>query len=133
MEHYVSETIISFIDFLNESLEAYQEALKDLSDADRETQDILHFIEVEKTDAVTMMRVYKKLRVTREKRRHAKNTIELLQPLVQWHEKYGNVINPLNKKTLPVIQATEIHQINRVYGPKTGILKDITKKVKFEG
>lgn len=128
MSDYVSTSISTFIEFINNSVEAYQEAIKDLSEADRETQDILHFIEFEKVDACAMSRAYKKLKIVRIKRRCAKNTIELLQPLVEWHNKYGNVLIPLNKKTLPTIQASELSQETRTYHFRTNILKDITSK-----
>ena len=108
MDNYVSETISTFIEFIKDSVDVYQEAITYLSDSDRETQDLLHFIELENVDAPTRMRIYKKLKSVRQKRRCAKNTIELLHPIVDWYHKQGNALNPLEKKILPAIQATEV-------------------------
>lgn len=129
MNNYVSEMISTFIDFLNDSTDIYQEALKDLSDSDRETQDLLHFIEFEKVDARTRMQIYKKLKAIRQKRRCAKNTVELLQPIVQWNDKHGDAIDPLNKKILPSVQAIEIMQETRKYTTKSDVLKNFSCKI----
>lgn len=132
MNNYTSENISAFIDFINDSIEVYHEAIQDLSDADRKIQDLLHFIELEKADACTMSRVYKKLKLTRIKRRCLKNTIELLQPLVRWHDKHGSSLVPLNKNVLPAVQAVEALQEKREYYIKSDILNDLTTKSRFK-
>lgn len=132
MNNYISETISTFIDFVNDSIEAYHEAIQDLNDTDREIQDILHFIELEKADACTMARIYKRLKAVRVKRRCAKSTIELLKPLTRWHDKHGNALTLLNNNVLPAIQAVEKLQESRTYYIKSDILNDITTKTRLE-
>lgn len=125
---YVSETIASFIDFIEDSRDAYQECIREIGAADNETQDLLHFIELEKLDAVKMTQVCKRLKDARIRRRRAKDTVELLEPLIRWYDKCGTALNPLQKKTLPAVQAVEINQRAREYYVRTDILKDLTSK-----
>ena len=96
----------------NRSLnERHNKLVQELSQVDLEQQDILHFLEFDSYDAVTMMKVTKKLREVRGKRRIIKDELSEVQSVL---ERIGKA--PLSHKT----QST--------YTYKTAVLSDISDK-----
>jgi hypothetical protein len=66
-----------------------------LSDVDLKQQDILHFLENEKCDAVTMVRLAKRLKTLRTERRLIKNEYVELEPVCN---RLTNAIKAKEKK-----------------------------------
>ena len=74
---------MGYIDEYNDYLNRIRERQKELSalhsQADLEEQDLLHFLEFEKCDAVTLTRISKELKNVRIKRRAIKGEYEEIQ------------------------------------------------------
>lgn len=105
-KNYIEE----FNEYLREIKELQTKLTSQLSEYDKQQEDILHFIEFGKYNAVTMMKVTKKLRNVRIKRREVKNKLELLIPICSRIGK--NELKCANKKC---------------YAFKTNILSEITE------
>ena len=92
----------------------YKELFEQLSKVDSEQDDILHFLELETYDAITMMKTTKKLKVVREKRRQIKNELSVIQKI---HDKLGC-------KNIKYVEPN-------TYTFKTDVLREITDKTKI--
>lgn len=75
--NYVEE-FNKYVQFISDK---YTELSKQLSKVDSEQDDILHFLELETYDAITMMKITKKLREVRERRREIKNELSIIQTI----------------------------------------------------
>lgn len=75
MSTYIDE----YNEYRNKIKQRLQELSALLSQADLEEQDLLHFLEFEKCDAITMVKTIKELKNIRIKRRVIKNEFEDLQ------------------------------------------------------
>lgn len=92
----------------------FAELSKELSSVDQEQDDILHFLEFETYNAVTMMKVTKRLKEVRAKRREIKHEFNAVCAV---HSRLG-------KSTL-----TDTTQKRYTY--KTEVLRDISSKKKI--
>lgn len=106
--------IEEFNQYLDTIRKRHAELNKELSEYDLEQEDILHFLELETYDAVTMVKVSKRLKEIRQKRREIKNELSMIQAI---HARIGN--NNL-KYTTP-----------NTYSFRTDILNDLVKKKKI--
>jgi hypothetical protein len=73
-----NEYVTQYNTFFNELCATKKRLSKELSDIDLQQQDILHFLEFEKCDAVTMVKATKKLKEVRKKRREIKNKYQVV-------------------------------------------------------
>lgn len=89
----------------------HNELAKELSEADLEQQDILHFLEFDTYDAVTMVKVTKRLKEVRVKRRAIKDELLVIQ----------SVLGRIGKAPLS-------HVAPNKYTYKTAVLLDISDK-----
>ena len=89
----------------------HNELVKALSEVDLEQQDILHFLEFDTYDAVTMMKVTKRLKEVRVKRREIKDELSTIQ----------SVLTRIGKAPLA-------HEPQTIYTYKTAVLSDISSK-----
>lgn len=64
--------------YFTEKCKRKQELIKMLSQCDLQQEDILHFIELEKCDAVSMAKATKQLKIVRQKRREIKNELAVV-------------------------------------------------------
>ena len=99
--------------FIRDLTTRHKELFKQLSLYDNQEQDLLHFIENEKYDAVAMVKVAKQLKETRLARRAIKIELEQIQSmrdqlLQKNHEKFAE----------------------KSYVYKTDVLSDITHRTK---
>lgn len=72
---YISQYNVFFADIKKKK----DELLEELSKCDLEQEDILHFIEFEKYDAITMVKLVKKLKDVRQRRRVVKDKYQAVQ------------------------------------------------------
>ena len=73
--------IRDFNEYCQQMNKRYQELVKELSEVDLEQEDILHFLELDTYNAVTMMKVTKRLKEVRSRRREIKNELAMVQPI----------------------------------------------------
>lgn len=73
-----NEYVKQYNTFFNELCETKKRLSNELSEVDLQQQDILHFLEFEKCDAVTMVKATKKLKLVRQKRREIKNKYQVV-------------------------------------------------------
>ena len=81
-----SEYISCFLDFMRESTMEYEVARSRQSDADNETQDLLHRLELHDDTYHDMARISRELKRVRQERRKAKDTVAELEPVCKWQE-----------------------------------------------
>ena len=74
--------IKEFNDFLEEMIKRQKEISALYSKLDLQRQDLLHFLELEKYDAVTMMKISKKIVDVSKKRREAKYKLSELDAIL---------------------------------------------------
>ena len=106
--------IEDFNQYVKRITDRNNELSQQLSRVDSEQDDILHFLELATYDAVTMMRVTKRLKEVRERRREIKNEIAIIQ-------KICCRIGVANLK----------NNVQDTYTFKTNILYDISKQKKI--
>lgn len=124
----VSQYVSTFLNFVKESMFAYQESKAILSESDDKTQDILHTVEMRKLNAISLMRMIVCLRDVRQDRRAAKDEVIVLGPLVQWANKNKDSLKEL-EAVLGAMRKQEEYTNNRHYFYKT----DIVKKCGIDG
>ena len=84
-----SEYISCFLDFMRESTMEYEVARSRQSDADNETQDLLHRLELHDDTYHDMARISRELKRVRQERRKAKDTVAELEPVCKGAEVAG--------------------------------------------
>lgn len=77
-----SESIAAFLQYLREVSAKYNLAVKDRQQAEEETQDILHRLELCEDNYHKTARLRELLREVRRKRREAKDMIDLTDPIL---------------------------------------------------
>lgn len=86
----------TFMAFAKDVITRYEENQRLWEETDKQTQDILHFIELSPNmNAVQGYHAYKKLADVRRNRRLYKSEIDLLQPLYEYLTNNMSVINQL--------------------------------------
>lgn len=120
-----SENIAAFLNFLRNAQSLYNIARDELHQADNETQDILHQLELHENSYHKIAALGKKLRAVRRRRRAAKDTMEVYQPIIVWANKPDNreMIREM-ERLLGEVRKVEKSKENRMYIPKTKILED---------
>ncbi len=119
-----SEHISSFLKFLKDIQTDYNIALETEKEADRETQDILHRLELGSDSYHDMARMSKTIKSVRLKRRKAKDTKTEAEPVVQWIKENTKFTSSL-ERLLGEVRKAEKYNSNRHYTNKTDILDGI--------
>lgn len=117
-----SEPIEGFLDFLREAQEAYNIAFLSEKEADDETQDILHSLELDENKYHDCAKLSLALAKTRQDRRAAKDIKLRLQPVIDWVEQNAKVIRNL-EQLLGVVRKAEKNFDGRFYRPRTDIVE----------
>lgn len=72
----------SYKDFIKQVKEEHKKSYERLSQCDLAINDALHYLELEKCDAVAMVKIAKMIKELRQERRQVKNGIELTQRII---------------------------------------------------
>ena len=91
-----SEYISAFLDFVREAQTEYDVARMKQSEADSETQDILHRLELHDDSYHDMARLSKTLKEARQDRRAAKDAISELDPICGWARENARVLQRIS-------------------------------------
>lgn len=123
MEVKVSEELERFLDFIKAAEEQLDVAAASQQEADAETQDILHSLELDAHSYHETAALGKKLAEVRRTRRKSKDAVCSLEPVVKWAQENGAAIKCL-QKCLGEVRKVERNAQNRFYTPRTTILGD---------
>lgn len=123
-----SKSIKYFLNFMRECQEQYNINNSILQESDKEIQDILHKIELEKLSYHEYARLSIELSKIRQERRKAKDTIMVLEPIVSYLEQNKSIIDSLSE-LLGKVRKEEKRLENRFYLPKSEKFKNINKGV----
>lgn len=123
MDNKASERIKDFLDLLREAEEGRGIAFALVGDADKETQDILHWLEFnsERADERTLIKMARTLGAVRRGRRKAKDAAETLKPAVDWAADNESVRKGL-ERLLGEARKAEKNTENRYYLDKTDVI-----------
>lgn len=130
-EKYISSGIDSFLTFLRKVEQTYSIFLSVEQDANNETQDILHIIELREAGQAEIIELYDKLKEVRCKRRKAKDYVLQATSVINWTEENKTVIKGL-EKLLGEVRKNERYTQNRIFTAKTGIAQEMFKTEKQE-
>lgn len=125
----VSGSIELFLDFIRATEQELNIAVAEEKWANDATQDILHAIEFRIYGSYTPSQLIKKIKVTRQKRRDAKETIEVMTPVCEWVGQNRPAIKSL-ERLLGDVRKVERRQASRSYYPRTDILDAGKRKEK---
>lgn len=128
MKH--SEHLSGFLDFLRNCQTEYNIAEMQQEESNNATQDLLHRLELEEDGYHDLAKISKVMKQVRKDRRVAKDTIQKLQPIVDWTKGNQKTIHDL-ERLLGTVRDQENKTSGRFYNPKTDIIdKVFEKKVK---
>lgn len=113
-----SEQIDRFLTFLRDCEQRFHMAEADEQESNNTTQDILHSLELEEHDYRDYAKLGKELRLIRQKRREAKDTLSVLAPVLDWVEANRAVIKSL-EQLLGNTRKAEKYTEGRIYTPRT--------------
>ena len=122
-----SEYIASFLKFLKDIQTEYNIALATEEEAGKETQDILHRLELGDDSYHDMARLSKMIKSVRLKRRRAKDIKTEAEPVIQWIKRNPQPVHAL-EQLLGEVRKAEKSNTNRHYTNKTDILDGIGKE-----
>lgn len=117
-----SKDLERFLDFLKSAESQLDQAMAGQQEAEAETQDILHSLELEKHSYHEMAALSRKLAEIRQTRRQHKDTAAQLTPVVEWTRENDGAVRSL-QRLLGDVRKTERNTQNRFYTPRTDILK----------
>ncbi|MDE7052702.1 MAG: hypothetical protein K2O92_07250 [Lachnospiraceae bacterium] len=122
-----SEHISSFLKFLKDIQTDYNIALETEKEADRETQDILHRLELGNDSYHDMAQMSKIIKSVRLERRKAKDAKTEAEPVMRWLKESPQTVRVL-EQLLGEVRKAEKYNSNRHYTNKTDILDGIGDK-----
>lgn len=114
----VSKSIDDFLTALREAEEQYHLADADEQETNAKTQDILHSLELEKHTYNEYARLSQELRIVRQKRRKAKETMAQCLPVLEWLDQNRTVVKGLEALLGQVRKAERIAEGPKVYTPR---------------
>lgn len=126
-ERHISDGIDDFLTFLREIEQTRHIYLSIEWDADNETQDILHIIELKEVNQNELDSLYNKLKEIRCKRRKAKEYILQTASIINWIDENRNVVKGI-ERLLGEVRKAERHSQNKIFTPKTEIFDEIFEK-----
>ena len=113
-----SQGIENFLSYLRETEQRYHMAEADEQEANNETQDILHSLELQDHDYHDFARLSKELRGVRQKRRAAKDIMSETAPVLCWIEENRRTIQSI-ELLLGDERKAEKSTAHRIYTPRT--------------
>lgn len=112
---YISE----FCSMLENSQKDYTWNYEEVHRMDKLTQDYLHKLELEKMDYKERAKIATQLSRCRQKRRECKDTVEILEPLVQFLDTdKGKTLFNLMREVLGKTRKVEERMETRIYVPR---------------
>lgn len=87
MPETYSQNVTSFLDFLEQAQNIYSAAVQEERDCELKTQDLLHQLEIGKNTYYEQAKLAKAIASVRQDRRYAKDTKDLLNPIILWINK----------------------------------------------
>lgn len=127
MDKKPSDYIDEFLTFLREAWLEYHIAQGLESDTDKESQDILHWVEFhcgEPVDEETSEKIQRVLGAVRQRRRQAKDTEAMMEPVIEWLGENGSIKKSL-EQLLGSVRKAEKYIQNQHYTQKTDIMSEI--------
>lgn len=121
-----SQSLSDFLEFLRQSQQDYSIAADIETTKSKETQDILHKIELDDVKYHDYAKLGKALKSIRNERREAKNIQLQLAPLVGWIKENQNVVRGL-ERLLGEVRKAETNIKNAHYYPRTDVVNEILK------
>ena len=118
-----SKELEQFLDFLKSAESQLDQATTGQQEAEAETQDILHALELEKHSYHEMAALSRKLAEIRQTRRQHKDTAAQLTPVAEWAKENDAAVRSL-QRLLGDVRKTERSTQNRFYTPRTNVLKE---------
>ena len=118
-----SKDLERFLDFLKSAESQLDQAMAGQQEAEAETQDILHSLELEKLSYHEMAALSRKLAEVRQTRRQHKDIVAQLTPVVEWTKENDGTVRSL-QRLLGDVRKTEKSTQNRIYTPRTNVLKE---------
>ena len=119
-----SEQLASFLEFLRNCKLEYGRAVSREREANNETQDLLHCLELQENSYHDLAKISKAMRQIRQERREAKDIERKLQPIAEWAGNNQKTIHEL-ERLLGIVRAQEASMSGRTYKQKTDILEQI--------
>lgn len=119
-----SQSLSDFLEFLRQSQQDYSIAADIETTKSKETQDILHKIELDDVKYHDYAKLGKALKSIRNERREAKNIQLQLAPLVGWIRENQNVVRGL-ERLLGEVRKAETNIKNAHYYPRTDVVDEI--------
>lgn len=116
-----SEKVAAFLDFLREAMRCCRQASEEEQQANAQTQDILHQLELGDNNSRAAARMAGLLRQVRRKRREAKDAYALANLVDHWAAENKAAVKSL-ERLLGELRHMEELQNNRAYFPRTDIL-----------
>lgn len=116
-EAKLSEQISTFLKLIDATEQAYPYIEEQLTTQDKLTQDYLHQLELENLKYKDRAKVATQLSLNRKKRRAYKDSLEEIQPIIDYISNNKKVINDL-KRLLGEVRKQEKKHTNRKYFPK---------------
>lgn len=107
----VENVVLTIRNFFCDLPKLYEQNSNDIDLCDKETQDLLHLIELTTFNASKGYQLSKELQKVRNKRRLLKDENELLEPLMNVINKYKNVENELNRCLGDVRKIKKRHEV----------------------
>ena len=118
-----SKDLERFLDFLKSAESQLDQAMAGQQEAEAETQDILHSLELEKHSYHEMAALSRKLAEIRQTRGQHKDTAAQLTPVAEWAKENDAAVRSL-QRLLGDVRKTERSTQNRFYTPRTNVLKE---------
>lgn len=115
-----SKTVEAFLTFLRDSAQTSQIASEDEAQANDETQDILHRLELCNDAYRDTARLARTLREVRRRRRRAKDAREKATVIAAWAQANRTAVNQL-EHVLGDLRKLEKRNEQRFYNPRTHI------------
>lgn len=124
-----SQSLSDFLEFLRQSQQDYNIAADIETTKSKETQDILHKIELDNVKYHDYAKLGKALKFIRNERREAKNIKQQLEPLIGWVEENQSVVRGL-ERLLGELRKVETNIKNAHYYPRTDVVDEILENNK---
>lgn len=123
-----SEYIENFLNFLSDAKTRYDIAQVNESEYDKQTQDILHRLELVDDEKDYQDKLLDTIKEIRHERRKAKDESAVLFPVITWRDNNPKVISMM-QQLLGDVRKVQRQLANRVYVDRTDIVKDVGERV----
>lgn len=111
------DAINQFLSAANQIEEYWSQLYDEVGKTDRETQDLLHELELSRFNACNGFSLAARMQEIRKRRRRSKNEKEVIEPFKQWADKHKSIVVDLHKVLKAMGKAAETQQ-TRQYHPR---------------